>query len=68
MVPAHGVSLFLSYFSRADAMNFRNKDASAYIYPICKHVNYDSTMYKNGRGGFEYSTAVKDDFTSHHDE
>jgi hypothetical protein len=50
-------SLFLSYAERKEALDYRNKSAPAYVYPVWQHIPYEPTM-NNGRGGFDFFTCT----------
>jgi len=52
-VGSNNSSLFLSYADRKDALDYRNKNAPAFIYPVWQHVPYEPTM-NNGRGGYDF--------------
>ena len=45
-------NLFLSHSDRQAALNFKNKDAPAFDYPVWTHIPYEPTV-NGGRGGFD---------------
>jgi len=56
-VGGNACNLFLSYHERNNALDYKNKEAQAYTYPIWEHVPFEQTM-NNGRGGFDFTTTI----------